>query len=157
MISLVYFCRYTHYYIVRINDKDVCYYVWSGLSSSVSHSAPGVQFLAERKSVPPRHQALLTQHQVPPGHRQCSCTSTCWETLLSHLHEVTASGFSPHQALLQFIGKVTISSKLLYDLLVVAKEADAVHLYSLFKCVSVLHQVILGVSQCFGHFYKCAN
>lgn len=103
------------------------------MSSSVSYSAPGVQFLAERKGVPPRHQALLPQHQVPAGHRQRRRTSPCREALLSHLHEVTASGFSPHQALLQLIGEVPISKKLLHNLSFLCEEADAPHLSSLFS------------------------
>lgn len=141
---------HTHTHTLIINYSSVCCHAPSGpMSSSVSHSAPGVQFLAERKGVPPRHQALLPQHQVPAGHWQCCHTSPCRETLFSHLHEVTASGFSPHQALLQLIGEVPISTKLLHDKLVLCEEADALHLSSLFSivllrsgCVFVLHQVI---------------
>lgn len=56
----------------------------------------------------PRNQALLPQHQVPAGQQQRRLTSTCRETLLSHLHEAAAGCLSPHQALLQLTGKEAV-------------------------------------------------
>lgn len=80
------------------------------LSLSVSYTAPGVQLPAEGTGVSPRHQTLLSQHQVPAGQQQRRLTSTCGETLLSHLHEAAARGLSPHQALLQLTGKGLVCS-----------------------------------------------
>lgn len=77
-------------------------------SLSVFYPAPGVQFPAKRTSVSPRHQALLSQHQVPPGQQQRCLSSTCGETLFSHLHEAASCCLSPHQALLHLTGMQTI-------------------------------------------------
>lgn len=79
-------------------------------SLSVPYPAPGVQLPAEGTGVSPRHKALLPQHQVPAGQQQRRLTSTCGETLLSHLHETAARGLSPHQALLQLTGKGPVCS-----------------------------------------------
>lgn len=82
----------------------------ASISFSVSCTAPGVQLPAEGTGLSTRHQALLPQHQVPAGQQQCHLTSTCRETLLSHLHEAAARGLSPHQALLQLTGKGPVCS-----------------------------------------------
>lgn len=84
--------------------------VLASISFSVSYTAPGVQLPVEGTGLSPCHQALLPQHQVQAGQQQCHLTSTCRETLLSHLHEAAAGGLSPHQALLQLTGKGPICS-----------------------------------------------
>lgn len=74
------------------------------ISSSVSHAAPGVQLPAEGARLSPRHQALLAQHQVPPG-LQRHFAGARGETVLPHLHEAAARGLGPHQALLHIAGE----------------------------------------------------
>lgn len=73
----------------------------------VSYPAPGVQLPAEGTGLPPRHQALLSQHKVPPGQQQRRLASACGEALLPHLHEAAARRLSPHQELLQLTGEQT--------------------------------------------------